>query len=65
MQVNMARGYTYSFDTIRKTEREKAIAQAEKTHKRILSQMERVRKGELRMVKTAILNGFTFRFEEV
>ena len=65
MQDNMPRGLAYSSDYIRKTEREKALKQVEKTHKLLKEKQKLVDAGLARWVKIPISKGFKLHFEMI
>jgi hypothetical protein len=46
-------------------DREGALKRAAEGHKKYRELLERVKRGEMKMVKTPILNGFTIKFIEI
>jgi hypothetical protein len=65
MQDNMPRGEQYSYEYQRKKDRDGVLRRTAERHAKFKQLYERVKRGELRMIKTPIINGYTIRFEEV
>jgi hypothetical protein len=61
----MPRGEQYSHEYARLRDREGALKRASEGHKKYRELLERVKRGELKRVKTPILNGFTIKFIEI